>query len=148
MKYVIFTYCFINSRTRPRTTDIQRELFFQRSWTFGLGQKYFEARLSAPILVLWVLCPCFQLFNHYFYKKLSLYIYPTFKWSGIRIWATKNLRFSFRVSLVRVLDHYNHLLHSKIVHALAIKVEKSNKSCKSTNQSVFAHLFLQSPHIL
>ena len=30
--------------------------------------------LSAPILVQWVPCPFFPLFNHYFYKKLSLYI--------------------------------------------------------------------------
>ena len=33
-----------------------------------------SAKLSAPILVQWVPCPCFPLFNHYFYKKLSLYI--------------------------------------------------------------------------
>ena len=31
----------------------------------------FSANLSAPILVLWVLCP---FINQYFYKKLSLYI--------------------------------------------------------------------------
>ena len=31
--------------------------------------------LSAPILVLWVPCPCFPLINHYFYKKLSLFIH-------------------------------------------------------------------------
>ena len=34
----------------------------------------FSANLSAPILVLWVPCPCFSLINRYFYKKLSLYI--------------------------------------------------------------------------
>ena len=48
-----------------------RESFFQKSWTFGLGEhfglKFFEpfgvfsAGLSAPILVLWVPCPCFPL---------------------------------------------------------------------------------------
>ena len=32
----------------------------------------FSAELTAPILVQWV--PCFSLFNHYFYKKLSLHI--------------------------------------------------------------------------
>ena len=66
------------------TTDTQRELFFKNLELLGLGRyfglKFFEAfgvfstGLSAPILVLWVPCPCFPLFNHYFYKKLSLYI--------------------------------------------------------------------------
>jgi hypothetical protein len=50
----------------------------------GLGRQFgqidlrafwvFTADLSAPILVLWVLFPCFPWINHYFYKKLSLYI--------------------------------------------------------------------------
>ena len=50
----------------------------------GLGRQFgqinfrafgvFSANLSAPIFVLWVLCPCFSLFDHYFYKKISLYI--------------------------------------------------------------------------
>ena len=41
------------------------------SGAFGV----FLAELSAPILVQWVPCPCFPLFHHYFYKKLSLYIH-------------------------------------------------------------------------
>ena len=55
--------------------------FLKNLELLGLGRhfglKFFEAfgvfsvGLSAPILVLWVLCPCFY---HYFYKKLSLYI--------------------------------------------------------------------------
>jgi hypothetical protein len=39
-----------------------RESFFRKSQTFGV----FSAGLSAPILVLWVPCPCFPLINHYF----------------------------------------------------------------------------------
>ena len=35
----------------------------------------FSAKLSVPIFVQWVPCPCFPLFSHYFYKKLSLYIH-------------------------------------------------------------------------
>ena len=35
----------------------------------------FLANLSAPILVQQVPCPCFPLFIHHFYKKLSLYIH-------------------------------------------------------------------------
>ena len=35
----------------------------------------FSAKLSAPLLVQWVPCLCFSLLNHYFYKKLSLYIH-------------------------------------------------------------------------
>ena len=63
-----------------RTTDAQWSLFSSKSQTFGLGQTHFgsfgvfSANLSAPILVLWVPCPGFSLINHYFYKKLSLYI--------------------------------------------------------------------------
>ena len=41
------------------------------SGAFGV----FLAELSAPILVQWVPFPCFPLFNHYFYKILSLYIH-------------------------------------------------------------------------
>jgi len=49
-----------------------RELFFKNLELLGLGRhfglKFFEAFgvfLAGP-------CPCFPLFNHYFYKKLSL----------------------------------------------------------------------------
>ena len=35
------------------------------SGAYGL----FSAKLSAPILVQWVPCPCFPLFNHYFLQK-------------------------------------------------------------------------------
>ena len=64
--------------TRTRTTDAQWSLL--KLQTFGLGLinlgafEVFLAALSAPILVLWVTCPCFPLINHYFYKKLSFFI--------------------------------------------------------------------------
>jgi hypothetical protein len=65
-----------------RTMDAQWSLFSFKFRTFGLGQTnwadklgIFSAKLSAPILVQWGPCPCFSLFNHYFYKKLSLYIH-------------------------------------------------------------------------
>ena len=69
-----------------------------------------SAGLSAPILVLWVPCHCFPLFNHYFYKKLQKTkpLHPTPKYlfgSGIWIWAAKNLRFSLRASVVRGTHH-------------------------------------------
>ena len=60
------------------------EAFFSlKSSTFGHGQTiwanrfwghfgYFQPKLSTPISVQWVTCPCFPLFNHYFYKKLSI----------------------------------------------------------------------------
>ena len=57
------------------------EAFFHwNTKLLGLGRQFgvfwvLSADLSAPILVLlWVPCPCFSLINHYFYKKLSLYI--------------------------------------------------------------------------
>ena len=65
-------------------TDSQWSLFFPNFKLLGLGRLFglvhfgafgvFSADLSAPILVLWVPCPCYLLMNHYFYKKLSLYI--------------------------------------------------------------------------
>ena len=58
--------------------------FHRNSKHLGLGRQFgqidfrafgvFSANLSAPIFELWVLCPSFPLFNHYFYKKLSLHI--------------------------------------------------------------------------
>ena len=62
------------------------EAFFHRNpKLLGLGRQFgqinfgafgvFLADLSASILVIESLnCPCFPLINHYFYKKLSLYI--------------------------------------------------------------------------
>ena len=72
------------------TTDTQREgFFFKNLELLGLGRhfglKFFEAfvvfsaGLSAPILVLWVPCPCFPLFNHFFYKTTKP-LYPTPKY--------------------------------------------------------------------
>ena len=41
------------------------------SWAFEV----FPAKLSVPISVQSVFCLCFPLSNHYFYKKLSIYIH-------------------------------------------------------------------------
>ena len=84
--YIVRPHCTV-SWIRARTTDTQRELFSENPKLLGLGRQIgpknlgafgvFLANLSAPILVLWVPCPCFPLINHfkhYFYKKLSLYI--------------------------------------------------------------------------
>ena len=85
----------------PRSTDFQWSLFSSKSQTFGLGQTIWADKfwgilvfladyLSAPILVQRVPCPCFPFINHYFYKKLSLYIqipiiYLGFKFGPQRI---------------------------------------------------------------
>ena len=56
------------------------EAFFQQYLKLlGLGRQigqkhfgaleFFSAKLSAPILVLWVFCPCFQIINHYVFQK-------------------------------------------------------------------------------
>ena len=62
-------------------TDAQWCLFSLKSRFFGLGQTNWADKfwgiscIFGPnyILVQWVLCPCFPLFIHYFYKKLSSY---------------------------------------------------------------------------
>ena len=82
------------SQRRPDTlsrTTPQWSLFSLKSQT-----------LSAPILVQWV--PCFPLFNHYFQKTKPLH--PHLKYLfGIWIRAEKYWEFSYRVSVIRVLDH-------------------------------------------
>ena len=54
----------------PKLLGLGRQIGLKMFGAFGV----ISADLSAPILVLWVPCPCFPLINHYFYKKLSLYI--------------------------------------------------------------------------
>ena len=68
--------------------------FFIVITIFGLGQTnwpdkiwgiwVFSVQISAPILVLWDTCPCFPLFNCYFYKKLGLYIHIPNIYPGLR----------------------------------------------------------------
>ena len=76
--------------------------FFKNIELLGLGRHFgwklfeafgvFSAGLWVPIWVLWVPCPCFPLFNHYFYK-ISFYIQFPNKYLGVgfefgpqRIW--------------------------------------------------------------
>ena len=69
----------------------------------------FLDELSASILVQWVPCPRFPLFNHLFNKNKPLYPHPKYLfgigiWSWI--WAAKNYGISLRVSVVRgALDY-------------------------------------------
>jgi hypothetical protein len=52
----------------PELVGLGRQIGQINSGAFGV----FSVELSAPILVVqWVPCPCFPLFNHYFYKNLS-----------------------------------------------------------------------------
>ena len=89
---------------KARITDTQRELFFKNPQLLGLGRHFgmkffkavgvvFSAGLSAPILALWVPCPCFPLLNHYFSIKLShhiqlpnIYLGVGFEFGLQRIW--------------------------------------------------------------
>ena len=89
---------FIKQELFIRACEILLHYLFDHTWNHGLqtsneaffnlnpkllclgrqfGQIYFGAfstNLSAPILVLWVPCPYFSLINHWFCKKISLYI--------------------------------------------------------------------------
>ena len=65
----------------------------QKYWTFGLGQTFwaeiFSAGLSAPILILWVPCPCFPLFNHYSLinrRQLHIFFNQAKTWRMIVCW--------------------------------------------------------------
>ena len=55
-----------------------------------------------PILVQRVPCPCFPIFNHYFYKKTKpIHIQKYLFGIGIWVWAAKNELFSLSVSVIR-----------------------------------------------
>ena len=85
--FKIFFIPFYNARLgypRSRTTDAQWSLFSSKFQIYFGPFGVFWADLSAPILVLWVLCPCFLLIKHYFYNKLSLYIQIPNVYLGLR----------------------------------------------------------------
>ena len=44
---------------------------------------YFRPNCQCPLWYQWVPCPCFPLFNNYFFKKLSLYIQIPNKYSKV-----------------------------------------------------------------
>ena len=63
----------------PHWLRTPNEAFFfieipDKVWGIGV----FSGNLPAPILVLWVPCPCFPLINHYFYKKTKPHKYLGF----------------------------------------------------------------------
>ena len=55
----------------PKVLGLGRQIGQINFGAFGI----FLIKLSASILVQWFPCPYFPLFNHYFYKKLSLDIH-------------------------------------------------------------------------
>ena len=94
---------------KTRTTDAQWSLFFHRKpRLLGLGRQIgqihfsafgvFSADLSAPILVLWVPCPCFFIILQKTKPSCPSPKHLIGIW--IWIWAAKNKRFSHRVSVV------------------------------------------------
>ena len=98
---------------KPRTTDIWVS-FFQKSLTFGLGRTFWEKHFWG----LWSIfgrtisthfgnvstLSIFSIIQPLFLQKTKL-LYPIHIYSfgsGIWIWAANNLKFSLRVSVVRV----------------------------------------------
>ena len=86
-----------------RATDAQEAFFHWNPKLLGLSRQFgpinfgafgvFSANLSAPILILWVPCPCFPLINHYFYKKLSLYIHIPNIYLGFGLYRISDLAY-------------------------------------------------------
>ena len=72
----------IKKHLLPWTTDTQRELFFKKKTKLlGLGRQIGPKNFGAFVVHIFgqfwycgVPIPCFRLINHYFYKKLSLFI--------------------------------------------------------------------------
>ena len=81
------------------------EAFFH--WNTELGQinsrafGVFSAKLSSPIFVQWVPCPCFQLFNPYVYKN-----YAFISTSQIFNWDLNLGNKQQSVSIVRDSDYW------------------------------------------
>ena len=87
-------YCALWSNWLARqTTDAQWSLFSLKSITFGLEQTKINTYFG----------PCFPLFNHYFYKKLYLYIHISNVYLG--------LGFEFWPQRIRDLAVVHGLLH-------------------------------------
>ena len=98
-----------------RNTDSQWSLFHWNPKVLGLGRKIGQknfgafgvilAELSAPILVQWILC--LSLFNHYFYKRLSVYIQISSFYLGLGfefgLQRIRNLAFVVRVICICIL---------------------------------------------
>ena len=75
----LILYSCFDLHSETGTTDTQRELFFRKSQTFGLGQTNWAenfrgiwgifGQTTAPILALWVPCPWFWVFYCFFLKS-------------------------------------------------------------------------------
>ena len=107
---LLIAYCYYKHLTFVIPSHGLRtpnEAFFhQNPKLLGLGRQFgqinfgafgvFSTDLSAPILVLWVHCPCFPLINLYLiYTKKTKPLYPNPQYLfgigiWIWIWATKN----------------------------------------------------------
>ena len=93
-----------------------------RSRTFGLGQTNLANKFCgtwsifrpALILVLWVSCSWFPLINHYFYKKLSLFIDIPNIYLGLGFEFGLQ-RISLCVSIVRELNYRKLLYINKLL---------------------------------
>ena len=94
----------------PRTTDAQREFFFQKSETFGLGQTNWaeilwciwgiSGQTVSTILALWVPCPWENVAGSLSHKKLVLGLkHLTPECSQNKISAVKNLGSSVHTSV-------------------------------------------------
>ena len=109
----------------PKLLELGRQIGQINFEAFGI----FSAELSVPILVQWVPCPqispcpCFLLFNHSFYKKLSLYIHipNIYLGLGFEFWLQRII--SHRVSVVRAEYH---------------GCQTKSKTVKSREQSLFS----------
>ena len=72
----LFLFLLFSSRTRhglrtPKETFFSKILNFW-DWADILGWNFLRhLGYFWPILVLWVPCPCFPLFNYYFYENIS-----------------------------------------------------------------------------
>ena len=108
--------CAVKMWFEPRTTDTQRELFFQKLEIFGLGQTNWaeilwgiwgiSGQTISTILALWVPCPWENVAGSLSYKKLWFLVlkHITPKCSQNKILAIKNLEESLHTSVFGGLD--------------------------------------------
>jgi hypothetical protein len=119
--------------------------FFQKSWTFGLGQTFW-----AKIWGIWGIfgmtistyfgtvssLSMFSIIQPLFLQKTKS-LYPTPKYlfgseylfgSGVWFWAAKNLRFSLHVSVVRGIYHLKSSANLTFPYSCFAKVQKYNRA--------------------
>ena len=109
---------------------------------------YFCLIYQHPFLVLWVPCPCFPIINHYFYKKLSLYIHIPNIYLGLGFeFGLQRIRDLTRINIMTLLvksrDHFtNNESRSRNVYFCSENWTTQKKWLNKSSRVFYYKIFL------